>query len=48
MTTISEIVSKKAVIFARVSSREQELGQSIDAQLQNLQLVGIERNLWKC
>ena len=36
MTTISEIVSKKAVIFARVSSREQELGQSIDAQLQNL------------
>ena len=36
MANISEIVSKKAVIFARVSSREQEMGQSIDAQLQNL------------
>ncbi len=38
MTNVSEIIGKKAVIFARVSSREQELGQSIDAQLQNLRL----------
>ena len=36
MADISEVISKKAIIFARVSSREQELGQSIDAQLQNL------------
>ena len=26
----------KAVILARVSSREQEMGQSIDAQLENM------------
>ena len=36
MANVSEIVGKKAVVFARVSSREQEMGQSIDAQLQNL------------
>ena len=39
MTNISNKIitaTPKAVIFARVSSREQEQGQSIDAQLENL------------
>ena len=36
MKDISEIVGKRSILFCRVSSREQELGQSIDAQLQNL------------
>ena len=31
-----EISSPKAVVFARVSSREQEQGQSIEAQLENI------------
>lgn len=29
----------KAVILARVSSREQEMGQSIDAQLENMKIL---------
>ena len=36
MTDISDITNKRSVLFCRISSREQEMGQSIDAQLQNL------------
>ena len=36
MKDISEILGKKACLFCRISSKEQEMGQSIDAQLQNL------------
>lgn len=36
MVATNNLNKKQAVIFARVSSREQELGQSIEAQLKNL------------
>ena len=36
MAVISESMNKRSLLFCRVSSKEQEMGQSIDAQLQNL------------
>ena len=36
MVVISETMNKRSLLFCRVSSKEQEMGQSIDAQLQNL------------
>lgn len=45
MVVISETMNKRSLLFCRVSSKEQEMGQSIDAQLQNLRSYCQRQNL---